>query len=161
MMHGKGSTRMKKASDRQTLLRAAIEAVRVCADTIEDRAASLLQALPDLSMDESLRATTVELAARLRDASSRVTFELALLQTELDEEKADAAIAVQRLSRMDATLMGALETAADVVDQLEKAAELDSSQEPAFVLVIEAAGVMLQSLEQAKGATQALSVRAG
>jgi hypothetical protein len=90
-----------------------------------------------------------------------VTFELALLQTELDEEKADAATAVQRLSRMDATLMGALETAADVVDQLEKAAELDSRQEPAFVLVIEAAGVMLQGLEKAKGATQALSAGRG
>ena len=152
---------MKKAGKTQTLLWAAIEAVRECADTVEERAASLLEALAGLSMDEGLRATTVELGARLRDASSRVTFELALLQTELDEEKADAATAVQRLSRMDATLMGALEMAADVVDQLEKAAELDSSREPAFVLVIEAAGVMLQSLEKAKGATQALSVRAG
>lgn len=160
MIRGNGRTQMKKGSERQSLLRAAIEAVRVCADTIDERATSLLQALPDLPMDAGQRATTVDLGARLRDASSRVTFELALLQTELDEDKADAASAVQRLSRMDATMMGALEAAADVVDQLEKAAERDEQYEGAFVLVIEAAGVMLQALEKARVATQALAAGA-
>ena len=105
-------------------------------------------------MEEHLRATVVDLGARLRDASSRVTFELALLQTELGEEKADAETAVQRLSSMDATMMRALESVPDVVDQLEKSAERDEQYEPAFVLVIEAAGVMLQSLDTAKAATQ-------
>ena len=134
--------------------RAAIAAVRDCADTIEDRAANLLKSLPDLPMEDALRATVAELGARLRDASSRVTFELALLQAELGEDKVDDAAAVNRLSMMDAAMMGALEAVPDIVDQLEHSAERDEQYEPAFVLVIEAAGVMLQSLDTAKAATQ-------
>jgi hypothetical protein len=133
--------------------RAAIAAVRDCADTIEDRAANLQKSLPDVPMEDALRATVVELGARLRDASSRVTFELALLQAELGEDKVDAAGAINRLSMMDATMMSALEDIPDVVDQLEKAAERDEQYEPAFVLAIEAAGVMLQALEKARAAT--------
>jgi signal transduction histidine kinase len=86
-----------------------------------------------------------------------VTFELALLQAELSEQKADARTAVQRLSLMDATMMDALEAIPDVVDQLEKAAERDEQYEPAFVLVIEASGVMLQALEKARAATLRIS----
>jgi hypothetical protein len=133
--------------------RAAIAAVRDCADTMENGAASLLRSLPDLPMQDALRATVVDLGARLGDASSRVTFELALLQAELREDKVDAETAVQRLSLMDATMMGALEAVPEIVDQLEKAAELEEQYEPAFVLVIEAAGVMLQALEKARAAT--------
>ena len=133
--------------------RAAIAAVRDCADTIEDRAAKLVKSLPDVAMEDALRTAVVELGARLRDASSRVTFELALLQAELGEDKVDAAGAINRLSMMDATMMGVLEAVPDVVDQLEKAAERDEQYEPAFVMVIEAAGVMLQALEKARAAT--------
>jgi len=146
------------AGDRKTLLRAAIAAVRDCAAQMENCATSLLQALPKLPMDEGLRATAIELGAGLTDASNRVTFELALLQAELTEGKADAATVVQSLSRMDATMMGALETIADVADRLEKAAERDEENERPFVLVIEAAGVMLQGLEKARAATQALGL---
>ena len=62
-----------------------------------------------------------------------MTFELALLQAELGEDKVDGAAAVNRLSMMDATMMGALEAVPDIVDQLEKAAERDEQYEPAFV----------------------------
>jgi hypothetical protein len=148
-IHGEGPVTMD--------CRAAIAAVRDCADTIEDRAANLLKSLPDLPMDDALRATVVELGARLRDASSRVTFELALLQAELGEDKADGAAAVNRLSMMDATMMGALEVVPDIVDRLEKAAERDEQYEPAFVMVIEAAGVMLQALDKARAATLRIS----
>jgi hypothetical protein len=137
--------------------RAAIAAVRDCADTMEDCAANLLKSLPDVPMEDALRATVVDLGARLRDVSSRVTFELALLQAELGEDKADDAAAVNRLSMMDATMMGVLEDVPDVVDQLEKAAERDEQYEPAFVLVIEAAGVMLQALDKARAATLRIS----
>ena len=133
--------------------RTAIAAVRDCADTVEDRSAKLLQSLRDVPVEESLRATVVDLGARLRDASSRVTFELALLQAELGEDKVDGAAAVNRLSMMDATMMSALEAVPDIVDQLEKSAERDEQFEPAFVLVIEAAGVMLQALDKARAAT--------
>ena len=131
-------------------------AVRDCADTMEAQAASLLQALLKLPMDEGLRANAREQSEGLKDASSRVTFELALLQTELVEGKTDTATVVQRLSSMDALMMGALAAMADVVDELEKAAERDEANERAFVLVIEATGVLLQGLENAKAATHVL-----
>ncbi|MCX7054654.1 MAG: hypothetical protein NTU56_10665 [Proteobacteria bacterium] len=138
------------------LLQAAMAAVRDCADTMETQAASLLQALLKLPMDEGLRANAREQSEGLKDASSRVTFELALLQTELVEGKTDTATVVQRLSSMDALMMGALAAMPDVVDELEKAAERDEANERAFVLVIEATGVLLQGLENAKAATQVL-----
>ena len=52
--------------------------------------------------------------------------------------------------------MGALASAADVVDELEEAAERDERNEPPFVMMIEATGAMLQGLERAKVATEAL-----
>ena len=117
---------------------------------------SLLEALPAMPMHEGLRASALELSAGLKDASGRVTFELALLQAELGEGKVAAAPAVQRLAGMDALMMGAVAAMADVVDELEKAAERDETYERSFVLVIEATAAMLQGLEQAKATTQAL-----
>jgi hypothetical protein len=143
----------------KALQRAAIAAVRDCADKMEAGAASLLETLPTLPMDEGLRTTAIELSTGLRDASGRVTFELALLQAELSEAKTDAATAVERLTGMDATLMGALAAMTDVADRLEGDAERDSRHERAFVLVIEATGLLLQSLDKARTATEAL--RAG
>jgi hypothetical protein len=143
--------------DRKTSLHAAMAAVRDCADQMETQAASLLQALPGMPMNERLRVTAIELSAGLRDASSRVTFELALLQAELGEARADAATVVRTLSSLDATMMGALAGLAEVVEKLEKAAERDEGTERPFVLMIEATGVMLQDLEKARAATQALS----
>lgn len=144
------------SGDRRNLLQAAIAAVRDCADTMEAQAADLLQALPTLPMDEGLRPDVLRVSAEIRDASSRVTFELALLQTEIGEGKADVATAVERLSGMDATMMHALASLADAVDQLEKAAERNEAHEPVFVLVIEATSVMLQGLSAARAATEAL-----
>jgi len=148
-----------KDDDRKTMLRAAIAAVRACADTMETQAAGLLQALPKAALNEELRATVLDRSAGLKDAAGRVMFELALLQTEIGAGKADVPTAVKRLSAMDAAMMGAVATFADVVDQLEKAAERDEQFEPAFVLVIEATGVMLQGIEKAKAATEAVGDR--
>ena len=145
----------------QTLLGAAVAAVRDCAAQVERCADGLLRALPEVPMEEALRATAIELSAGLKDASGRVTFELALLQAELDEARADSMTAVRSLCRMDSTMMDALAAVADVVEKLEDAAERDERNERAFVLVIEAAGVMLQGLEKARAATQALSRHCG
>ncbi|MBP9591491.1 MAG: hypothetical protein KBE42_05450 [Steroidobacteraceae bacterium] len=123
---------------------------------MEIQATGLLQAFPTLPSEEAVQATVMDLSAGLKDACSRVTFELALLQTELEGRTNDVATAVKRLSAMDATMMSAVAALADVVDQLEQAAERDERYEPAFVLVIEAVGVMLQGVEKAKVATQAL-----
>ena len=99
------------SSDTQTLLRAAMAAVRDCAGTMDTQATSLLQSL-----------LTV----------------------------------VERQTGMDALMMRAVGAMTDVVDQLEQTAERDEANEGAFVLVIEAIGVLLQALEKAKTATLAL-----
>ncbi len=143
-------------NDQQVLLRAAIAAIRHCADAMDAQATGLLESLPAVAISEALRANALQLTAGLKDASGRVTFELALLQTELADNGAVAATAVKRLSAMDATMMSALAAMTDVVDQLEEAAERDERHEPVFVLVIEATGVLLQALEQARAATEAL-----
>lgn len=144
-------------NDKQALLRAAIAAVRDCADKMEAQATCLLLSLPTVAISEELRTDAQELAAGLKDASGRVTFELVLLQAELTDEKAGVATAVKRLSAMDATMMAAVAALTDVVDQLEAAAERDERYEPAFVLVIDATGVLLQALEKARAATETLS----
>ena len=64
---------------------------------------------------------------------------------------------LRRLSGLDAALMAVVAGATDLVDQMEKAAERDERQEPAFVLVIEAVGILLQELERARAATGALA----
>lgn len=143
-------------SDKQALLRAAIAAIRHCADAMEAQATGLLESLPTAAISEALLANALELTAGLKDASGRVTFELALLQAELADKKAVAATAVKRLSAMDATMMAAVAALTDVVDQLEEAAERDEQYEPVFVLLIEATGVLLQALEEARAATEAL-----
>jgi len=145
------------ADDNKTLVRAAIAAVRDCAETMEVQATSLLQSLSRLPMDEGLRTTALNLSEALKDASGRVLFELALLQAEVSEGKVPIATVVERLTGMDALMMRALGTMADVVDELEKAAERDETNEGAFVLVIEAVGVLMQALEKAKAATQSLA----
>ena len=53
-------------------------------------------------------ATVMDFSAGLKDACSRVTFELALLQTELEGRTNHVATAVKRLSAMDATMMSAV-----------------------------------------------------
>lgn len=146
------------ASDKQVPLRLAVATVRECADTMEAQAAGLLRSLPTVAISEELRANTLQVTERLKDASGRVTFELALLQAELADEQAEATKAVKRLSAMDATMMAAVAALADIVDQLEKAAERDEQYEPVFVLVIEATGVLLRALEKARAATEALGV---
>jgi hypothetical protein len=145
-----------KGGDGRGLLHAAIAAVRDCAAQMESQAESLLRAFPSVAIEAGLRASVLETCGALKDTAGRVTFELALLQTQLDEDKVDGGAAVRTLSALDASMMGALAGMAEVVDQLENAAERDETNEPAFVLVIEATGVMLAGLETAKVATQGL-----
>jgi hypothetical protein len=90
-----------------------------------------------------------------------VLFELALLQTEIDAGKADAATSLRRLSALDAAMMEVVADATEVVDRLEQAAERDEQYEPAFVIVIEAVGILMQELEKARKATGALERAAG
>lgn len=134
----------------------AIAAVRDCADSLEARAVSLQRALPPLPMDEGLRASAMELCSALKDASGRVTFELGLLQKELVDRNADAGMLAPRLSSLDVTMTRAVAAAAELADSLESAAERDEANEPAFELVIDAVGVMLQDLARAEAETHKL-----
>jgi hypothetical protein len=128
---------------------------------MERQSESVRRALADLPMDGELRERASEFSAALKDSSSRVMFELALLQTELDAGKADAAASLRRLSALDAAMMEVVADATEVVDRLEQAAERDEQHEPAFVIVIEAVGILMQELEKARKATGALERAAG
>lgn len=139
--------------------RAAMAAARDCADTMEARAASLVGTVADVPMDAVLRAQTVEHCATLKDRAGRVIFELALLEAEIGKDKPPGEDAMQRLIGLEATMMEALAPLAELADALERAAERDPAQERAFVLVIEATGVMLQGLDRARAATAALAGR--
>ena len=143
-------------SDTPVLMRAAMAAVRDCAKQMETEAENLLLALPDLSMDEKLRPTVLGLSGGLKDTASRVVFELALLQPQIDAGQVDAAAVVQRLSNLDSTLMTALDGSTDVASQLERAAEHDEDNEPAFALVMQATEVMMQKCGTARAATLVL-----
>ena len=131
-------------------------AARDCADTMEAQAANLVAAVADVPMDAALRAQTVEQCATLKDRAGRVTFELALLEAELSKGEPPGKDIVRRLVGVEATMMEALAPLAELADALERAAERDPAQERAFVLVIEATGVMLQGLDRAREATAAL-----
>jgi hypothetical protein len=134
----------------------AIAAVRICADTLEKRAVGLARALPPLPMDERLRASAMELCSALSDTSGRVLAELASLQQELTDGKADAATVASRLSDLDATMTRQVAAAAELADKLESAAKHDAANAPAFELVIEAVGVLLQDLVRAEAETHKL-----
>lgn len=135
---------------------AALAAARECADTMEAQAANLIGAVADVPMDAALRAQTVERCATLKDRAGRVTFELAMLEAELANGGPAGEDAVHRLVSVEATMMEAMAPLAELADALERAAERDPEQERAFVLVIEATGVMLQGLDSAREATAAL-----
>jgi len=137
-------------------IRAAMAAARDCADTMEAQAANLAGAAADVPMDAALRAQTVEHCATLKDRAGRATFELALLEAELAKGGPPTEQTVRRLIGVEATMMEALAPLAELADALELAAERDPAQEQAFVLVIEATGVMLQGIDRAREATAAL-----
>lgn len=124
---------------------------------MERQSESLRRALSDLPMDAELRGRALDSSAALKDTSSRVMFELALLQSEIDEGKADTAASLRRLSVLDAAMMEVVAGAAELVDRLEQAAERDEQLEPAFVIVIEAVGLLMRELEKARAATAAMA----
>ena len=140
----------------RAILSAALAAARDCADTMEAQAANLVGTVADVPMDAVLRAQTVELCATLKDRAGRVTFELALLEAELSKGEPPGKDIVRRLVGVEATMMEAIAPLAELADALERAAERDPAQERAFVLVIEATGVMLQGIDRAREATAAL-----
>jgi hypothetical protein len=143
-------------ADERAAFHEALTAARDCADTLEAQATILVGALADVPMDAGLRAQTFAHCATLKDRAGRVTFELALLEAECGRGELPGKDALRKLIGLDATMMEALAPLAELSDALERAAERDDAQERAFVLVIEATGVMLQGLDRSRAATAAL-----
>jgi hypothetical protein len=142
--------------ENRTEATAAMSAIRECADTMTSQAEVLQRALPDLVMEDSLRANARQWSESLNDTSQRVMFEIALLQAELSEGGADPAAVLQRLSGLDAAMMDVVAVSTELVEQLEKAAERDEAQEPAFVVVLEMVARLMAGCESAQLATRSL-----
>jgi hypothetical protein len=142
--------------ENRTEATAAISAIRECADTMTSQAEGLQRALPGLVMEDSLRANARQWSESLNDTSQRVMFEIALLQAELSEGGADPAAVLQRLSGLDAAMMDVVAVSTELVEQLEKAAERDEAQEPAFVVVLEMVARLMAGCESAQLATRSL-----
>ena len=135
---------------------AAMSAVRECADAMAGQAERLKRALPDLVMGEALRANALRWSESLGDTSQRVLFEIALLQAELSEGRADLPVVIRRLSALDAAMLDVVAGSTELVEQLEAAAERDAAQEPAFVVVIETMARLMAACESAQDATRTL-----
>lgn len=137
-------------------VQAAVAAVRNCADSLGERAAILRRALPAVRMDGRLRTGAAALGTTLSDTSVHVRAELAVLEGEIGDGRADAATVAPRLADLDQAMTRAVAAAAELAEALEAAAKRDETNGPAFELVIEAVGLLLQDLARAEAETHKL-----
>lgn len=144
--------------DKRTLVLDAIADVRDCAVRMRASAESLQQELPRLRMDENLRAAAKGLCERLSRVASDAVSAVGEQRDAALSVELDAAGILSALSGIEATMMDVLAGFAELVEKLEAAAERDERGEPAFVLVIETAGGLLQCFQTAKASTDALRV---
>lgn len=134
----------------------ALADVRDCAMQMRATAANLQQELPRIRLDENLRAAAKGLCERLARVSVDVISAVGEQRDAALSTQLDVAAILRALSGMEATMMGVLAGFAELVEKLEGAAERDERCEPAFVLVIESAGTLLQRFQVAKASTDAL-----
>jgi uncharacterized protein with von Willebrand factor type A (vWA) domain len=119
-------------------------------------AQSLRKASAGVRMEQPVRNRTLELCAQLSEVAGEVAAGLAGLD-EVSAKSVDEIREVLRtLTALEAQMIQALSGFTGLVETLEQAAERDEANEPAYVLVVEAAGALLQSFEQAKSATETL-----
>lgn len=144
--------------DTRTLVLDAIADVRDCAVQMRAGAESLQEELPRLRMDENLRAAAKGLCERLSRVASDTVSAVGEQRDAALSAELDAAVILSALSGIEATMMDVLAGFAELVEKLEAAAERDERCEPAFVLVIEAAGGLLQHFQTARASTDALRV---
>jgi hypothetical protein len=143
-------------TDKRTLVLDAIADVRDCAVQMRASAESLQKELPGVRVDENLRAAAKGLCERLSRVASDATSAVGEQRDVALSAEPDAAGILAALSGIEATMMDVLAGFAELVEKLEAAAERDERCEPAFVLVIEAAGGLLQRFQTAKASTDAL-----
>lgn len=137
----------------------AIDSVRECGVQMSARAQALRSALPKVRMEAADRVRTLELCDQLAAVADEVAFGVA----GLDGVNADSSDEIQEvlrtLSTLEAQVMQTLAAFTFLVESLEQAAERDEANEPAYVLVIDAAAGMLNSFETAKSATEGLRAK--
>ncbi|MGB5104879.1 MAG: hypothetical protein WBO04_16385 [Steroidobacteraceae bacterium] len=145
-----------KDKDQRTLALDAIADVRDCAVQMRATSENLQKELPRIRVDENLRAAAKGLCGRLAQVSSDALSAVGEQRDAAVSADIDAARILTALSGIEGTMMDVLAGFAELVEKLEAAAERDERCEPAFVLVIEAAGGLLQRFQTAKASTDAL-----
>ena len=145
-----------KVNEVETLLPAAIATVTECAAQVLAEATSLQEPLPGLRLSQPLAEELPALALTLDAEAVGALGVLEELRSATESGYLNAADVLRVLTEIDARLVAALADLVELGGRLEKAAETDERCEPVFVLVIEAAGRLLQEFQKAQGATRAL-----
>jgi len=140
----------------RTRAQSAIASVRECGAQMGARAQALRAALPNVRMEAAERSKTLELCDQLSAVASEVASVVAGLDAVSARSEDEIHEVLRTLSMLEAQMMQALAGFSVLADSLEQAGERDEANEPAYVLVIDAAAALLQSFQQAKSATEAL-----
>jgi hypothetical protein len=149
-------TRTAKVNVVGTLLPAAIAAVTECAAGMLNEAAQLQERLQTLRLPEPMAEEVSAQALALDAEAVGALSVLKELCAATESGYLNAADVLRMLTEIDARMMGALSSLVDLSGRLEKAAEVDERCEPVFVLVIEAAGRLLEGFKPAQAGTRAL-----
>ena len=149
-------TRGTKVNEVATLLPAAMAAVTECAARMSTEATQLQERLRTLRLSEPLAEEVPALALALDAEAVGALGVLKELRPATESGYLNVADVLRVLTEIDARMMGTLSSLVDLSGRLEKAAEVDERCEPAFVLVIEAAGRLLEGFKPAQAATRSL-----
>ena len=149
-------TRKAKVNEIEILLPAAIAAVTECAAGMLNEATQLQERLKALRLPEPMADEVPAQALALDAEAVGALGVLKELRSATESGYLNAAEVLRVLTEIDARMMGALSGLVELSGRLEKAAEMDERCEPAFVLVIEAAGRLLEGFKPAQAATRAL-----
>ena len=149
-------TRGTKVNEVATLLPAAMAAVTECAARMSTEATQLQERLRTLLLPEPLAEEVPALVLALDAEAVGALGVLKELRPATESGYLNAADVLRVLTEIDARMMGALSSLVDLSGRLEKAAEVDERCERAFVLVIEAAGRLLEGFKPAQAATRSL-----
>lgn len=134
----------------------AIESVREFGAQVGTGAQALRAALPTVRLSAGDRTRALELCDHLSAVAAEVTAGAAGLDAVNARSDDEIREVLRTLTMLEAQGMQVLSALTFLAEALEQAAERDESNEPAYVLVIESAGGLMQSFEKAKTATESL-----
>ena len=140
----------------RTAAQSAIVSVRDCGAQMGASAHALRTALPSVRMDEGARNRTLDLCEQLSAVAGEVASGVAGLNEVSARSDDEVREVLHTLSTLEAQMMQALAGFSGLVESLEQAGERDEANEPAYVLVIDAAAGLLQSFQKARSSTEAL-----